>query len=262
MPIAIWVGLVAAATTLLTLLLARQLPLIRLGGPGVFAGFAAGALITVTLVHLLPEAYHSRPDAPRWTLLGFALGYLFNRGVLAMGGHSHEADGRRLTAILAVVGIAFHSLVDGLAHAVTFAYEFHTGLLTAIGLILHEAPEALVVLVLLTHANMAIGRAMAVTFVAAGLTTPLGALLGTWALGWHVDAGMLAILLAIAAGMLLFVGAGHLLPHVEKEPANRTLPALLAGGLLVLAGGALPLHAPEDHAPADASTHAEDRHPH
>lgn len=244
MSIAIWVGLLAAAVTLLTLLLTRMLPLVRLGGPGVFAGFAAGALITAALVHLLPEAYASRADAPRWALLGFALGFLFNRGVLAMGGHTHEADGKRFTAMLAVAGIAFHSLVDGLAHAITFAYEFQTGLLTAIGLILHEAPEALVVLVLLTQAGFAAGRAVVITFVAAGLTTPLGALLGTWMLGLHIDDGALAALLAIAAGLLLFVGAGHLLPHVEKEPAGRSLPALLAGGLLVLAGRLLPLEPP------------------
>ncbi len=242
MPTAILAGGLAALATLLTLVTVTRFTGFVTRNSGVLAAFAAGALVTATLVHLLPMAYAETPEAPVWTLAGFAAAFLFNRGALALA-HDDQARGRA-AGLAATAAIAFHSFIDGLAYAVTFAVDQLTGAVTALGLILHEAPEAVIVFTLLQAAGLSVRASAVIAFVAAGLTTPLGAIVGVTSLAL-VTPGTLDVLLALAAGVLLFVAAGHLLPHVEREPARRALPALMLGGVVVMA--ALSTHGAVGH---------------
>ncbi len=195
-------------------------------------GFAAGILNTISLVHLLPHSLEMVSYAPWLWLSGFLLLYLSDRFLE----HRLLGDETRGRGIIALLGIGYHSFVDGIIYVVTFNVSIFTGLLSALGMVLHEFPEGVVTFALLQEAGFEQKRAIFYAFLAAALTTPLGALV---AYPWIevIDQETLGMLLALAGGALLFVGTTHLLPRLATARRRVTLPALLAGtvvGLLVI----------------------------
>jgi zinc and cadmium transporter len=74
---------------------------------------------------------------------------------------------------------------------------------------------------------------LAAAVVAAALTTPLGMIV-SFPIVSRIDQPVLAALLALSAGALIYVGASHLLPTAEREPRRYNLLALSAGILVAL----------------------------
>jgi zinc transporter ZupT len=135
-----------------------------------------------------------------------------------------------------MVGIGYHSFIDGLIYVVTFNVSIFTGLLSALGMVLHEFPEGVVTFALLQEAGFEQRRATLYAFLAAALSTPLGALTAYPLIG-AIRGETLGVLLALAGGALLFVGTTHLLPRLTADRHRTGILALLAGtvvGLLVI----------------------------
>ncbi|MGF1456737.1 MAG: ZIP family metal transporter [Alphaproteobacteria bacterium] len=210
-----------------------------------FVAFAAGALVSIALLHLLPEAFEATRAAPRFLMIGFAGAYFLNSGVLAF---SNTGNGKRPWAvgILPFLAISFHSFVDGMAYAVTFSADFATGVLTVIGLIFHEVPEAIIVFTLLQRAGLPNRLSFAMAFFGAAVTTPAGTLFtGFFVQG--LDPTSFGRLFAITAGILLYIGTSHLLPHLDPEPLRRKIPALLLGGSIGIGASLFHDHDSHDH---------------
>lgn len=198
-----------------------------------FACFAAGVLVSVSFLHIVPKALSMNPHAPYYLLAGYLLMHVFNRFVTV-----HVCD-RPTTADYAIglvpmLGIGFHSLVDGMIYSVTFSVSVLTGVLAAAGMVLHEFPEGIVTYVLLLRGGFDTERAFLLAFLAAACTTPLGTLL-SYPLVSRIDDALLGVLLSLSAGALVYVGATHLLPRAEREPRRYSLVAL-GSGIMVAIG--------------------------
>ena len=109
----------------------------------------------------------------------------------------------------------------------TFKISAVTGSLFAIGKILHEFPEGVSAHVLLPKGGFEKRHALYLAILGAGLTTPLGVLVFYPAVSW-IQPAKLASLLALSAGVLIYVGATHLLQSAEREAGRYSLLALLA----------------------------------
>lgn len=221
--LAIVAAIVAAGVTALGIHAARRRDAqVRRAAPLVIA-FAAGVLVTASLAHLIPHALSEAPSAPLWALGGFVSMVLLARVVDAHAG----AEEREATSWLALFGIGLHSLLDGPTYTIAFAAGGAHGATVALGMILHELPEGLIAYALLVRGDMSPRRAAWIAWLAAGLTTPVGAVLAAPVLG-ELGPYARAALVAIAGGVLLHVGAAHLLPQMERR---RTRFGLLAFGL-------------------------------
>jgi ZIP family zinc transporter len=197
-----------------------------------FACFAAGVLITVSFLHLIPTAIEMNRDAPVWLLSGYFLLHLFNRFLTAHVCDRPTSVGYAI-GVVPVIGIGLHSFIDGVVYSVTFAVSFFTGALAAFGMILHEFPEGIVTYVLLVQGGLPDRKAARWAFLAAAATTPLGALTSQPFIN-NLQGSPLGALLALSAGALVYVGATHLLPRAETEPRRYSLVALAAGILTAL----------------------------
>jgi zinc transporter ZupT len=198
-----------------------------------FMGFAAGVLVTVSCLHLIPRALRMTAMGPALLLAGllgmFLAGYLLRRHETV---HDEDAAAtHRSFGLVPMLGIGLHSLVDGIIHAVTFNVSVFTGWFAAAGMILHEFPEGIVTFLLLVRGGIAPGRAARLAFLAAGLSTPVGAMIA-YPFVHRVGDATLGALLALSAGALLYVGASHLLPELQRKPHWQTL-LWLALGILV-----------------------------
>lgn len=253
LPPAVMFGLLAACVTTLGLVAVAFTGSWARTQSGVVAAFAAGALICVIILHLLPEAISASPSAPVFMLVGFAAAYLINRGVFAF---ATGPVGEKLAGGLApMLAIGLHSFLDGASYSVTFSFDWHTGAITALGLIAHEVPEGIIVFTLLRTAGFSPSHAFWLAFASAAATTPLGAVLSQPVVS-QLTPDVLGNVFALVAGLLLYVGAGHLLPHVEREPAIKALPALGLGAVVAI--GAMQLnHGAHDHAHGEHADHTD-----
>lgn len=192
-----------------------------------FMSFAAGVLITVSLMHILPEAYEMNSQAPAFVLVGFMALYISNR---ILDKHRfHERDMERISlGIIPMIGIGIHSLLDGVIYSVTFNVSIFTGVLAAVGMVLHEFPEGIVTFLLLEKGGFSRKKAIIWSLIAAAISTPLGTLI-SYPFIHKIERSFLGLMLAFSAGALLYVGATHLLPAVDNEERKYTLLTMLAG---------------------------------
>jgi zinc and cadmium transporter len=198
-----------------------------------FMSFAAGILVSVSLLHIFPTAITMSPAAPIFVLAGFFSLYLINRFLNAY--ICHEYDCANLTlGIIPMLGVGLHSFLDGVIYAVTFNVSIFTGILAAIGMVLHEFPEGIVTFLLLERGGFSQKTSAIYAFLAAAISTPLGTLV-SFPLISQISRPTLGKLLAFSAGALLYVGATHLLPAVEKENKKYSLISL-GVGILVAVG--------------------------
>jgi zinc and cadmium transporter len=190
-----------------------------------FITFAAGLLISVSLMHLVPESIEMSPRAPMLILGGYFGFYFLNRMIKLFVCNLKKYNS---FGIVPALGIGLHSFIDGIIYAVTFNVSVMTGFLATIGLILHEFPEGIVTYLLLIKSGFKERKASFYAFLIAALTTPLGVLV-SWPFISNLTHERLGILLSLSAGALIYVGATHLLPEVEKEDKKYTFLALIAG---------------------------------
>lgn len=203
-----------------------------------FMSFAAGVLLTVSFLHILPHSLQMSESAPALLLSGLIGFYLINR-FIHLHSFNQENDstgGSHYRSLIPIVGIGFHSFIDGVVYSITFKVSLFTGWLTAVGTILHEFPEGVITFVLLKKGGFNRKKSIIYAFLAAALTTPLGVLV-SYPFLRQIEESFLGSLLALSAGVLIYVGATHLLPEVEKENKPFTVLTLLAGvatGVLII----------------------------
>jgi len=195
-----------------------------------FLCFAAGVLIAASFLHIVPKAFSMNRQAPAFLLGGYLFLHLFNRFVTA---YVCEKDPGSQFALgfVPMLGIGFHSFIDGFIYSITFTVSVFTGILATTGMVLHEFPEGIITYLLLLRSGASERTALLLSFLAAALSTPLGMLI-SYPFIRQIDQSLLGALLSLSAGALIYVGATHLVPQAEKETKKYSLVAL-GGGVLV-----------------------------
>jgi zinc transporter ZupT len=198
-----------------------------------FASFAAGVLVSVSFLHIVPTGFAMNPRAPVWLLAGYFGTHLLNRFIEVYVCDRPETRSYAI-GLVPLIGIGFHSFIDGVIYSVTFSVSIFTGALAAIGMVLHEFPEGIMTYVLLVRGGFSEARSFRLAWLAAAVTTPLG-MLASYPFISGIGEPLLGALLSLSAGALVYVGATHLLPMTEQEPARYSLLAM-AAGILVAVG--------------------------
>jgi len=197
-----------------------------------FICFAAGVLISVSFLHIIPKAFSMNPKAPIYLFAGYLSLHLFNRFINAFV-CDKSSDEQYGLGLIPMFGIGFHSFIDGFVYSITFTVSVFTGLLAATGMVLHEFPEGIITYLLLLRAGFSERMSFFLAFAAAALTTPVGMLV-SYPYIRRIDESFLGALLSFSAGALVYVGATHLLPQSEAEHKRYSLFALGAGILIAL----------------------------
>ena len=117
-----------------------------------FISFAAGVLISVSFIHIIPKSFEMCTCAPIFLLVGFFSLHLFSRFL-----HIFVCDKQSCKnysfGLIPTLGIGLHSFIDGIIYSVTFSVSIFTGVLAVIGMVLHEFPEGIVTFILLVKSG-------------------------------------------------------------------------------------------------------------
>lgn len=176
---------------------------------------AAGVLLGTAFFRLMPEAEEHFAGAHAVVLLGVLMFYLIENRFLI---HMCEEEGGvcdvHSFGLIAVMGLGFHSLVDGVAIGAGFQASEAVGILTAVAVIFHEYPEGVIAYSLLLTGT---GRRTAFVYAAAvALATPVGAV-ATFLYAPSFGEAGLGALLALAAGSFIYIGASDLMPRTHDS---------------------------------------------
>lgn len=232
-------GLIAAFVTTLGLLAVALRRDWSQRYAGLFGLAAAGMLITMAFLHIMPEAFALSPHAPIWLTIGFFGGLVLSYVVQTVF-PEREDSALPSEAITPVLAIALHSFIDGIVYSVTFAASFSAGVYAALGLIMHEFPEGVIAFAILRRHGVSNRRSFLWAFLAAAATTPLGVLVsGPFMYG--LGGETIGALFALSAGLLLYVATGPLMKPLKDTPPGRGLAALAAGVAIAIGLAAVPL---------------------
>ncbi len=197
---------------------------------------AVGIFLGVVFFELIPETLHASEFwGPITILFGFLGFYLLSH--LLDTYHHHHTDSHDSCAQggarKLLIGDAVHNLADGIVIATAFMVNPALGLLTTIGIALHEIPQEIAEYAILRAACYSKKRALFLNFLSAS-TVILGVLL-TYLIGSVLD-GYIFVLTGIAAGNLLYIATADLIPelrHSHREHFAKTFLATLLGVALI-----------------------------
>lgn len=237
--------------------------------------FIAGLMLGMSLLHFIPhsaEETHSIDRTVMWTLAGFLVMFLLQRAFhyhqhgtpddlfplesapddICKHNHVHvsspkatELSTNKLSWMAVVLGLGFHSLLDGLALAAAVTAETHAGtgfigLGTAMAVILHKPFDALAVMTLMQSNGCSETLRRWMNLVMA-VIAPLGVVVAF--LGFvnapSENSNILGYALGFCAGSFLCIACSDLLPELHFHTHDRwllSLSLLMGIGVSILVG--------------------------
>ena len=117
------------------------------------------------------------------------------------------------TGIIVSIGLAIHNFPEGLAIGSGFGASIKLGLSLAIAICLHDIPEGISMAVPMKNGGMKPSKVIYYV-VLSGITTGVGAFFG--AIIGTISEQIIAICLRFAAGAMLYIVSGELIPESNK----------------------------------------------
>jgi zinc transporter ZupT len=185
-----------------------------------FVAAGAGFMLAAVLLRMIPESYrlateHPQPGLAVGTLL--LLGYLFvHAAEHVLVGHFHFGEEvhaehwvEPVVGTTALLGLLLHAFFDGVSIGSGFLVRPDLGILVAIAVFLHKAPEGFTVASIMTAAGRS-PREAGMSAVWLGVATLVGVVTIS------LCPGAVRFALPISAGAVLYVAASDLIPAVNE----------------------------------------------
>jgi len=210
-------------------------------------GLSAGVMIYVSFVELLPSAT-SRVGEPL-SVLFFFLGIAFiglvdqlvpepenPHNFKGLGDPGGPPDDGRLmrTGVMTAVAIGIHNFPEGLATFASAMSDVRVGIFIAIALAIHNIPEGIAVSMPIYYATRSKNKAFFYSFLS-GVSEPVGALVGFLLLMPFLTPALLAGILALVAGIMIYISLDELLPMAHSYGQGHLVISGVSLGMLVMA---------------------------
>lgn len=188
--------------------------------------FAAGVMITISIIHLLPEGivylndkFHIIPTIII-SIIAFILGLIFS---FLIDKHLPENLGENKlyrVGIFSMLAIILHNIPEGIATFLTTAEDLTLGLPLGIAIASHNIPEGISIAMPIYFATKNRKKAFLYTYIS-GLSEPLGALLAHLFLSRYLNSFVIGLLLSFIAGIMLHISFYKLIPTARKYKNNK-----------------------------------------
>lgn len=186
---------------------------------GFILSLASGLMTAIVCFELVPEAL-GISDIYN-VLLGIILGIicmiccdvLVEKKFTNNNSILKSKNGLLKTGIIVSIGLAIHNFPEGLAIGSGFEASLKLGYSLAIAIALHDIPEGISMAVPMKNGGIKTSKVIFYV-VLSGVTTGLGAFFG--AIIGTISQSIIAMCLAFAAGAMLYIVSGELIPESNK----------------------------------------------
>ena len=180
--------------------------------------FTAGLMLSIICFELIPESLAIANVT--YVILGVILGVICmvvcDNKINASYRYKNLKVGNSnllKTGIIVGIGLAIHNFPEGLAIGSGFDSSSKLGFALAIAICMHDVPEGISIALPLKQGG--VGRLKTILYTMfSGITTGLGALVG--AIVGKISVTSISISLAFAAGAMLYIVSGELVPESKK----------------------------------------------
>ncbi len=117
------------------------------------------------------------------------------------------------TGVIVSIGLAIHNIPEGLAIGSGFDSSLRLGLSLAIAICMHDVPEGISMAVPMKNGGMKVPKIL-FYIILSGIATGIGAFLG--AIIGQISNKVISICLSYAAGAMLYIITGELIPESNK----------------------------------------------
>lgn len=181
--------------------------------------FASGLMLAIICFDLIPEAMEIASIIN--VLAGIIFGIIamitcdilvqnkFNNNIV----RNKNTNNLLRTGIIVSIGLALHNFPEGLAIGSGFGASLTLGYSLAIAICLHDIPEGISMAVPMKNGGMQKGKVIFYVILS-GITTGIGAFFG--ALVGGISQEIIAMCLSFAAGAMLYIVSGELIPESNQ----------------------------------------------
>ena len=182
--------------------------------------FAAGLMMAVICFDLIPEALGLSQITE--VIIGIVLGIIvmifcdlivdkiFSKKPILNQNTNKVSNNLLKTGIIVSIGLAIHNIPEGLAIGSGFEASLKLGFSLAIAICFHDIPEGISMALPMKNGGM---KAYEIMFyvILSGIATGVGALIGS--IVGKISEQIIAIALSFAAGAMLYIVSGELIPE-------------------------------------------------
>lgn len=178
--------------------------------------FASGLMMSVICFDLIPEALEISKLST--IMVGIIIGIIsmiFCDIIVDKKIKKAQFNSNNMlkTGIIVSIGLAIHNFPEGLAIGSGFEASLTLGLSLAITICLHDIPEGISMAVPMKNGGMK--KSKVITYVIlSGITTGIGAFFGS--IIGSISEEIIAICLGFAAGAMLYIVSGELIPESNR----------------------------------------------
>ncbi len=209
-------------------------------------GLSAGIMLYVSFVELLPEAFAGIGEL--WGIYAFFAGMII-MGLIdvfipdfenphhfkTMAGKEGKVDNKLMrVGLFTALAIAIHNFPEGIAIFGSALVNVELGLLIAFAIAVHNIPEGISVSMPIFYATGDKKKAFFYSFIS-GLSEPLGAVVGFFILLPFLSEGALSFLLALVAGIMVYISVDELLPAAHEYGHGHCSILGLIVGMFIMA---------------------------
>lgn len=202
--------------------------------------FAAGVMITVSIMDLIPESYELLknifPMFPTiiYILIFIVLGIIFSMLIDKYLPDNLSGNNLYKIGIISMLAIILHNIPEGIATFMASNTDINLGISMTIAIALHNIPEGISISIPIYYSTKSKTKALFYTFIS-GVSEPLGALITYLFLQPFINDKIMGFLFSIIAGIMIHIATYELLPTANKyKDKNRVVGWLIVGSLIMI----------------------------
>jgi len=213
-------------------------------------GFAAGVMVMVSFVELLPGGIEAIGFGPAHLAffggmsIMFLIDALIPHTYMAERPHTVQESVNRTrekllkTGLFVALGLAIHNFPEGMATFAGTLKDVQLGMAIAVAIALHNIPEGLAVSAPVYAATGSRGQAFLWSLIC-GLAEPVGAALAALFLLPFLTDALLGWLLSAVAGIMIFISLDELVPAAHAFGEEHLAITGVISGMMVMAASLL-----------------------
>ena len=203
-----------------------------------FLAFAAGVMISVSLLDLIPESLNfiikNNIKSKSFIILitGIIIGIIISVVIDKIIPQNINVNNKK--GIFSMIAIIIHNIPEGIITFLTSSTNISIGIMLTIAIALHNLPEGISISVPIYTATNSKKRAVGYTFISA-LAEPLGAIIALIFLKPIITNTVMGFMISITAGIMLHIGIFQLVPiSIQYKNKIKILFSFILGILLMI----------------------------